>query len=80
MKVIVDVPLPPEETLTDDGLKLAVTPEGNVPVLRLMVPLKPFSDPTVIVEVPEFPRRMVNELGEALMLKSPGAGGVTVSE
>ena len=80
MKVIVDVPLPPEETLTDDGLKLAATPEGNVPVLRLMVPLNPFSDPIVIVEVPEFPRRMVNELGEALMLKSPGAGGVTVSE
>jgi hypothetical protein len=46
--VRVDVPDP----LTDAGLKLAVTPEGRLPVLKATMPVKPFSAPTVTVYLP----------------------------
>ena len=43
----VSVELP--EVETDAGLKLAVAPVGKPLTLRLAVPVKPFSAPTVVV-------------------------------
>ena len=44
---IVSVELPDVET--DEGLKLAVAPVGKPFTLRLTVPVKPFSAPTIVV-------------------------------
>ena len=74
VKVRVEVPLP--ATLV--GLKLAETPEGNVPVDSETVPVKPFSDVMVMVVVVEPNRGIVRLEGDALMLKSPVPGALTV--
>jgi hypothetical protein len=71
VKVRVEVPLP----VTLPGLKLAVTPEGKLPVDSETTPLKPFNDVMVTVVDPEPVRCIVRLEGEALMLKS---GPVTV--
>ena len=78
LKVNVDVPLPPEATVTLVGLKLAVSPAGSAPVDSETVPLKPLSDVMVIV-VDADPNLFIVRLeGNALMLKSPVTGAVTV--
>jgi len=74
VKVRVEVPLP----VTVAGLKVAVTPAGKLPVESETVPLKPFSDVMVIVVEPEPVRCIVRLEGDALMLKSPVTGPVTV--
>jgi len=74
VKVRVEVPLP--ATLV--GLKLAETPEGNVPVDSETVPVKPFSDVIVTVVDPDPVLCMVKLEGDALMPKSPVTGPVTV--
>ena len=51
-KVSVDVPDPP---LMDDGLKLAVTPEGNPPAVNATLLLKPFKGLTVTLQVTLLP-------------------------
>ena len=62
------------------GLKLTVTrppcPEADNEIAEL----KPFNAAVLIVDVPEWPRAIVTDEGEALMLKSGGLVDVTVSE
>ena len=77
--VRVDVPVPPEASVTVAGLKVAVVPVGGVDLDNVTVPANPFVDVNVIVDVAELPWRTVTELGEALMVKSDGAGAVTVN-
>jgi len=74
VKVRVEVPLP----VTVVGLKAAVTPAGRAPVDSETVPVKPFSAVMVIVVEPEPVLWIVKLEGDALMLKSPVTGPVTV--
>ncbi len=37
------------EVVTEAGVKLAVTPDGKLPLLRATLPVKPLSAPTVTV-------------------------------
>ena len=53
--VMVDVPLPPEDSGTDVGLKDTLGPEGDTVPVKLMVPEKLFTLVTVIVDVPDEP-------------------------
>jgi hypothetical protein len=78
VNVSVEVPVPPDATVTLAGLNVALTPEGSEPVESVMVPLKPFSEVIVIVVVVA-PFLDIDRLeGEALMLKSPVPGALTV--
>lgn len=47
-----EVAVPLAESVTELGLKLQLAPVGNEPQERLMVPVKPFCEVTVTVEVP----------------------------
>ena len=78
VNVRVDVPVPPDATVTPVGLKLALTPVGSVPVESETVPLKPFNDVIVMVVDVELVLGMVKLEGDALMLKSPVTGALTV--
>jgi len=60
------------------GLKDAVTPRGNPEADKLTLPVKPFCDVTMIVDVILPPRARLNELGEAARAKF--GGGTTVRE
>lgn len=75
VSVSVEVPDPP---VTLAGLKVALTPVGSVPVESITVPLNPPIEPIVIVVVAEPLLDICRLEGEALMLKSGDAGGVTV--
>jgi hypothetical protein len=74
LKVRVEVPPP----VTLVGLKVAVTPAGSAPCESETVPVKPFNDVMVMVVDPEPVRCIVRLEGDALMLKSPDTGAVTV--
>jgi len=75
--VKVSVELPP--AVTDAGLKEALTPAGNVPVLKAMLWALPLVIPVEIVDEPVPPCATETEPGFALMEKSFGGGGaVTV--
>jgi hypothetical protein len=75
VKVSVEVPLPP---VTLAGLKVAVIPDGSGPVESVTVPVKPLSD-VIVTVVDVEPLLDIDRLvGEALMLKSPTTGAVTV--
>ena len=50
-------------------------PDDEIDALRLAVPERPLRLVRVIVDEPDEPHRIVRELGEAPMLKSPGGGG-----
>ena len=78
VNVRVDVPVPPDATVTPVGLKLALTPAGSVPVESETVPLKPFNDVIVMVADVEPVLGIVKLEGDALMLKSPVTGALTV--
>ncbi len=74
MKVRVEVPLP----VTLAGLKLAETPDGSAPVDSETVPVKP-PDAVMVMVVDVEPDLVILRLvGDALMLKSPVTGAVTV--
>ena len=73
--VSVEVPAP----VIDDGLKVAVSPLPRPEAVSVMAELKPPVTALVIVTVPELPRSMVSEVGEALIEK-PAVVPVTVSE
>ena len=75
VNVSVDVPDPP---VTLAGLKLALTPEGSALVERETVPVNPPIEPIVIVVVAEPLLDICRLVGDALMLKSPVTGAVTV--
>jgi hypothetical protein len=57
----VDEPDPPA---TEDGVTVAVQPEG-ADTVKETVPLKPLSDVTVTVETPDDPATIVKEEGDA---------------
>jgi hypothetical protein len=77
--VSVEVPVPPDDTVTLAGLKVSVTPL-TADADSDTVPLKPFRLVIVIVVDVE-PNLDIEALeGETLMLKSGVAGAVTVSE
>ena len=78
VNVSVDVPVPPDATVTEAGLKLAPTPVGRGPVDSETVPLKPLNDDIMIVVDVEPVLGMVKLEGDALMLKSPVTGALTV--
>lgn len=79
VNVSTDVPVPPDDIVTGEGLKAALTPKGGL-AENETVPLNPFKLPIVMVveAVPLFD--MLRLEGDALMLKSGGGGGETVSE
>ena len=71
----VDVP----EPVTDVGLNVVVTREPCPLALRLTVPVKPFTAPMVMVEVPVVPRVTVMLVGESEMVKSGTGAAFTTS-
>jgi len=73
---IVDVPEP--GAAIDVGLKLTVTPAGWPDADKDMDELKPFTAAVVIVELPDLPQIAISAVGDALMVKFPGTGAVTV--
>lgn len=75
VKVSVEVPDPP---VTLVGLNVAVTPDGREPVVSVTVPVNPLSDVIVTVVDVEPLLDIVRLVGDALMLKSPVPGAVTV--
>ena len=79
VKVTVEVPVPPEARVTVVGLNATVVPLGGAELDRVIVPVNPFNDDSVTVDVPELPWRTVTELGETLMLKSATGAGFTVN-
>jgi hypothetical protein len=74
VKVRVEVPLP----ATLAGLKLALTPDGSALFDSETVPVNPLREVMVIVVVAEPLLDIVRLVGDALMLKSPVPGAVTV--
>jgi len=71
------------DPVTEAGLKVAVVRDGNPVALRLTLPEKPFSEPTVTVYVVLEPRVTVREDGVAETVKSgfrPVTTRVTVAE
>jgi len=53
--VRVEVADPPDVRVTEVGLNVAVVPVGAPETVRPTVPVKPFKEVTVIVEVPDEP-------------------------
>ena len=70
----VDVPVP----VMDVGLKVEVTPDGRPLAIKVTAELNPPVTVLVIVEVPELPLDTVIEVGEAVSVKLPLTGAVTV--
>jgi len=58
---------------TEAGLKEQLAPDGRPEQARVTGLLNPFNPPTEIVSFTELPVLTEALLGEALMLKSPGA-------
>ena len=71
----VELPVPPEERETLDGLSERVRPDGELVPDRVTVPAKPFRLDRAIVEVAVVPTVVLSEVGLAEMLKS-GEGDV----
>ena len=69
-----DVPLPVMEA----GVKVAVTPDGKVLVDNVTADPNPPETVLVILVLPELPLRTLSEVGEALRVKLPVTGAVTV--
>lgn len=55
VKVIVDLPVPPETSVTLTGLNDRVVPLGVADADKVIVPLNPLSDVKVMVDVPLVP-------------------------
>jgi hypothetical protein len=71
LMVRVEEPDPPGLKLILAGLMEAVGPLGVTDVERLIVPVKPATLRTVIVEVPELPARTFTVVGLADIVKPP---------
>ena len=74
MNLRVDVPVP----VMDAGLKLAVTSAGKPLADKVTAESNPPETVLVIVVLPELPLRTLTEVGEALRVKLPVTGAVTV--
>ena len=73
----VDVPDPPDVSVTLVGLSDAVRPEGDADEERATVPAKPYRLPRFILELAEDPDGKVTVVWLADKVKS--GGGVTVT-
>jgi hypothetical protein len=62
------------------GLRLHVKPAGKTVLLRATVPVSPFIEATVIVEVPTTPAGIVTDVGLAVMLRQSQIALVIVTE
>ena len=71
LTVRVEEPDPPGLKLMLAGLIEAVKPLGVIAIERLIVPVKPATLRTVIVEVPELPARTFTVVGLADIVKPP---------
>jgi len=69
----VELPAPFEVSVIVEGLRLVVGPVGETEAAMVTVPVNELRLVTVIVDFPEDPWRMLNEVGLAERLKS-GAG------
>ena len=78
-KVKVEFSFPPGETVTLVGERVALTPFGIVPLVRLTVPEKVPRLLTDIVEVPEDPIRTLTTVGLDEIAKSGGSTLVATS-
>ena len=65
---------------TELELNVAVTPVGAPLTLSATAPLKPFTTPTLTVELPLPPAFTVREVGDADTVKSGGGGTVTCKD
>ena len=74
MNLRVDVPVP----VMDAGLRLAVTSAGKPLAEKATAESNPPVTVLVIVVLPELPLRTLTEVGEALRVKPPVTGAVTV--
>ena len=70
MLLVVNVNVEEPEPVTVVGLKLAVTPVGRPETLKPTAPVKPFSAPTVTLEVGLLPGSPETVVGEAETEKS----------
>ena len=68
--VRVELPEPPELRTTDEGLTDAVSPDGDVVVDNVTIPVNPLRLPSWTVDAPEDPLRMVREAGLDETVKS----------
>jgi hypothetical protein len=68
--VSIDVAEPPDGGVTGVDDKVQFEPVGQPERVKFIVELKPFSDVTVKVELPELPCWIVRELGDADKEKS----------
>jgi hypothetical protein len=75
VNVSVEVPLPP---VTLAGLNVTLTPEGSALSDSETVPVNPLSEVIVMVVVAEPLLDICRLVGDALMLKSPVPGALTV--
>ena len=66
----VELPDPPEVSVTIVGFTDALDPEGAITVERVTVPAKPLMLLSNIVEVPEEPARTVRDVGLRDTVKS----------
>jgi hypothetical protein len=71
LMVRVEEPDPPGLKLMLAGLIEAVKPLGVIAIEKLIVPVKPATLRTVIVEVPELPARTFTGVGLADIVKPP---------
>lgn len=71
--VKVDVAEPSGAGVIEAGLKVPVVSAGNPDMVRPTSELKPFKDVTVMVEVPDPPKVIERDVGEAAIVKSGGA-------
>jgi hypothetical protein len=71
LTVRVEEPDPPGLKLMLAGLIEAVKPLGVIAIEKLIVPVKPATLRTVIVEVPELPARTFTGVGLADIVKPP---------
>ncbi len=71
LTVRVEEPDPPGLKLMLAGLIEAVKPLGVIAIEKLIVPVKPATLRTVIVEVPELPARTFTVVGLADIVKPP---------
>jgi len=74
LKEHVDVPEAPRVMIV--GLHVAVRPDGLTAVVRVTVPVKPFTLVTVIVVVPVEPAAKLTLVGLAVIVKSPALTAV----
>jgi hypothetical protein len=76
LTVRVELPVPPDDRVTDVGLSVAVGPcltSGLIVAERLTVPVKPLRLVRVRRDVAEVPWRIVRLVGFAVIEKSGGA-------